>query len=147
MHNKRYSHEYFTNIEVVVDCSIFGRFICIQFENYDNIVICCKHLSLLKIFKVMPPLQNTAWQNIICGSKNNILYMQCMLLTTILPSYGLMVFLIYVFNWVHGCCCMDIVLPIQKWIIIKDFRNNNLHLFGMSRKFLKRLTVIHSVNS
>ena len=60
---------------VVLDCSIFGRFICIQFENYDNIVICYKHLSLLKIFKVMPLLQNTAWQNIICGSKNNTLYM------------------------------------------------------------------------
>ena len=105
---------------VVVDYIIFGQFICIQFENYDNILIFYKHLSLLKIFKVMPLLQNTAWQNIICGSKNNTLYMQCMLLTTILPSYGLMVFLIYVFNWVHGCCCMDIVLPIQKWMIIKD---------------------------
>ena len=29
----------------------------------------------------------------------------------------------------------------------KRFRNNNLYLFGMSRKFLKHLTVIHSVNS
>ena len=46
----------FTNIDIVVDYSIYGRFICIEFENYDNIVICYKHLSLLKIFKVMPLL-------------------------------------------------------------------------------------------